>query len=647
MPTRVNKADMSMSPLGPPRNALLWLRAKEMAANLGRGASFQTVLQMYQMLSLAPGFGAVSKGSRPRMTLRRAKQAIGKSSAALDAAARINASPDWDAKMQRLTVSAPTAQRPAKLVGSLDEVLGGLPLPPKDAMGLRQGLEAILEGNLDAGQVMRYTHDACEDAGIDQPGIKKEVAQRMAYLAGLSKSHSKRERPALLPCVIIPQTEKRKRLQKGDRFMHTVIAKAGQGAGSRGGHVIGHTPGGLPIYESHDHTGHSQFTRDDHHDAGALHAKLGAISGRDFGNAAKEKNYDEAKNALNSMNHHNAQAGAHFNQAAKSSASEVAERLASPSETEHANRSPGGGKRMATAGESSRLASKTPASSPWDNQKSMKENFDMIKAKSGPGSRGGKVIGTTRSGKPIYASGKSTKGFTASDHISASNAHEKAFDQHMSLAKKLTKDNKPDSAKRHMDMASSHAQMMDMHHHLGTKESGERMSTPSESEHANRAPGGAKRMATASESGRLAMHSAASSPWDNQKSMKENFDMKKAGEMNGINFGEASLSESAAPAQQNVDSVTELSQVIADFEAASVGGLQGVKVIEWALHDDSHPTGVEGVETTPVPVDLSANAPSLPFGQTISLTKGHDQAGVAQPFSPLMSTLQFYASQGR
>jgi hypothetical protein len=477
MPTRVNKADMSMSPLGPPRNALLWLRAKEMAANLGRGASFQTVLQMYQMLSLAPGFGAVSKGSRPRMTLRRAKQAIGKSSAALDAAARINASPDWDAKMQRLTVSAPTAQRPAKLVGSLDEVLGGLPLPPKDAMGLRQGLEAILEGNLDAGQVMRYTHDACEDAGIDQPGIKKEVAQRMAYLVGMSKSLG-------APTQI--KTEK--------NMVNMTLAKA---------KYISRKQGSNGKYE-----------------------------------------YTYASNA----------------------------------------------------------------------------------------------------GGPKTSLGLTSK---AAGHAAKAEGHRVNAEMHAANGNHAAAKVSQAKADAHQEKSKQYAHMASMATRNKNSGSSERMASPAEMEHANRAPGGAKRMATASESGRLAMHSAASSPWDNQKSMKENFDMKKANEMDGINFGEASLSESAAPAQQNVDSVTELQQVIADFEAASVGGLQGVKVIEWALHDDSHPTGVEGVETTPVPVDLSANAPSLPFGQTISLTKGHDQAGVAQPFSPLMSTLQFYASQGR
>jgi hypothetical protein len=43
------------------------------------------------------------------------------------------------------------------------------------------------------------------------------------------------------------------------------------GEGSRGGKVIGHTTGGKPIYDSHDHPGHAGFTAGDHHDAAALH----------------------------------------------------------------------------------------------------------------------------------------------------------------------------------------------------------------------------------------------------------------------------------------------------------------------------------------------------------------------------------------
>lgn len=58
MPATVAK---SGSLIGPPRNAMLWMRAKEMAQAAGQGGDFQTILQLYQMLTLAPGFAAVTK----------------------------------------------------------------------------------------------------------------------------------------------------------------------------------------------------------------------------------------------------------------------------------------------------------------------------------------------------------------------------------------------------------------------------------------------------------------------------------------------------------------------------------------------------------------------------------------------------------
>lgn len=72
--------------------------------------------------------------------------------------------------------------------------------------------------------------------------------------------------------------------RKGDLFSQSVrkcrailgqpdIAKAG-GEGSRGGHVIGHTRSGRPVYAHVKHRSHSDFTADDHTDAGILHHKL-------------------------------------------------------------------------------------------------------------------------------------------------------------------------------------------------------------------------------------------------------------------------------------------------------------------------------------------------------------------------------------
>ncbi len=47
----------------------------------------------------------------------------------------------------------------------------------------------------------------------------------------------------------------------------------------------------------------------------------------------------------------------------------------------------------------------------------------------GEGSRGGHVIGHTKSGKPVYASGGRNQGFTKQDHRDASALHDKAGDR--------------------------------------------------------------------------------------------------------------------------------------------------------------------------------------------------------------------------
>jgi len=55
------------------------------------------------------------------------------------------------------------------------------------------------------------------------------------------------------------------------------------------------------------------------------------------------------------------------------------------------------------------------------------ETSESILEKSGEGSKGGKIIGHTKSGKPIYEhSIHTSKDFTAEDHSDATSAHMKA-----------------------------------------------------------------------------------------------------------------------------------------------------------------------------------------------------------------------------
>lgn len=67
--------------------------------------------------------------------------------------------------------------------------------------------------------------------------------------------------------------------------------------GARGGHVIGHTKSGKPIYNHASHSAHKNFTPDEHGEASDLHVKLW--------NDTKDSDPDEAeKHSDNSDRHY-------------------------------------------------------------------------------------------------------------------------------------------------------------------------------------------------------------------------------------------------------------------------------------------------------------------------------------------------------
>ena len=68
------------------------------------------------------------------------------------------------------------------------------------------------------------------------------------------------------------------------------LIKAGQGAGSRGGRVIGHTRSGKPIYASSGGNikAHEGFSKEDHYDAYAAHAHHGTVGGRKASERSKD-----------------------------------------------------------------------------------------------------------------------------------------------------------------------------------------------------------------------------------------------------------------------------------------------------------------------------------------------------------------------
>lgn len=76
------------------------------------------------------------------------------------------------------------------------------------------------------------------------------------------------------------------------------------------------------------------------------------------------------------------------------------------------------------------------------------EELDLLK---GEGSKGGKVIGHTKSGKPIYAvnTAKHLKTYNSKDHEDAAYAH-------LDHSEKLKKEGKKDEAERHSDLYDEH-----------------------------------------------------------------------------------------------------------------------------------------------------------------------------------------------
>lgn len=85
------------------------------------------------------------------------------------------------------------------------------------------------------------------------------------------------------------------------------------GEGSRGGHIIGHTSSGKPIYSTHGHAAHKEFTPAEHNTAGAMHAHIMRTVSNSFGlSASGQSGYSEKqKKAKNVASHHFQQAKKH------------------------------------------------------------------------------------------------------------------------------------------------------------------------------------------------------------------------------------------------------------------------------------------------------------------------------------------------
>ena len=502
--------DMTAPPiLGPPRNAELWLRAKGMAAMWGKPYDFQTILQAYQMLTLAPGFAAVSK-----------------SLGYLVAGQRLNASPEMDRVVQSMLIHGPDAAAPARQVAGLGEVVAGLPLAPPDAAQLGSDLAQALDAADTPADAMRASLEACsQHPDLDGP-MAQEVAKRVGYIHTYTiKGHS----------------------------MDLTIKKASGGPGSRGGKVIGTTRSGKSIYAHADHPGHQSFTAKDHVDAARMHSNLSSASGLD----AARSNLRPGRAATIESSGYGLKAAGHNLEGQKHR--RLAYSLKSPAGMRKATGGPGsrGGKVIGTtrsgkpiyeashaeykdhrpgdvkfsgyskedhadahalhkeagakiyaqadaiqhayatrhnntsvredsaqhaAGQAqfrSGTAARAQAQAhveaaathalAMSASKSLRLGLASLRKAGGPGSRGGKVIGTTRSGKPIYASGNTGargKGFTEEDHAHAAAHHELQAKAHWVTGEDLLSSSDKSlhaAGQAHMDQGGKHWDHAKMH----------------------------------------------------------------------------------------------------------------------------------------------------------------------------------------
>lgn len=247
------------------------------------------------------------------------------------------------------------------------------------------------------------------------------------------------------------------------------LSKAGSGAGSRGGKIVGHTKSGKPIYANADHSSHAKFSVEDHNDAMSHHQKVkGKSSGVDVDGRRGNDDYENSlqtraieshrsqrekklpkKEAASggdgtdlsgilgakhnpTMNKFHSHVTAHDIKNSKKSgynvhalghyASGMAEARKKikdhndPHQTIHALKQ--------------HFESDFPPLKKLIKEhttKSLSDTLDdLIKSTPGEGSRGGKIIGHTRSGKPVYDNHghAAHAGFSKPDHRDAAKMHD-------------------------------------------------------------------------------------------------------------------------------------------------------------------------------------------------------------------------------
>lgn len=92
---------------------------------------------------------------------------------------------------------------------------------------------------------------------------------------------------------------------------------AGGGPGSRGGNVIGKTSTGKPIYASHGHVGHKDFTSRKHEEAAKVHIRKRFLLSGEAHQQSKEPGKKVPQKILEKQEHHGTQIDLHQQSAKK------------------------------------------------------------------------------------------------------------------------------------------------------------------------------------------------------------------------------------------------------------------------------------------------------------------------------------------
>ena len=235
----------------------------------------------------------------------------------------------------------------------------------------------------------------------------------------------------------------------------------GGGEGSRGGNVIGHTSSGKPIYEHTPgkaegfHKRHAGWSKEDHAEAAAKHRGRSDGHTRVYQGTSHrtEDSRRESNHSWHMSKYHNSMTQAHMAAARPKNPHEGVKLHTDNAHSHHS--------------EASEYTKKS-----------------LVKG-GGEGSRGGKVVGHTSSGKPIYQSHQHNDihgqkpahaarhgnfdrhyaDYKSGDHIDAQHHHLEHSRKHHEAAEDLAKEGKHDEASEHTKAAHYHQAQIDAHSH--------------------------------------------------------------------------------------------------------------------------------------------------------------------------------------